>query len=313
VARCLPAATPTGKFNGTMLFFGAGSTGTSTIGSLCEKAGRVSRHGPWWQTLIARSPSAFWAETQKYGYDCQSDGHESDIISPTEALKYKPVGVPLPLILLNSRPLFPWAVSRIKEALSASVEEVQRAAHPDASGKSSEARQGTLKESFQLAAKVQAAPSPAAGLESFVVGMATQRHAKHSLVLRSGPNTPLLDATTSHGLAILGTYLGLPQNVTLSLHAHQHQDVIHLAEGTAELLRGVLPRQSARPQRSLRTTTQGSITVTADEVAEVVAAALLNWQPLQPESKATFRELLEAHNWIMPAGFCACPPGTVSV
>ena len=103
VARCLPAATPTGKFNGTMLFFGAGSTGTSTIGSLCEKAGRVSRHGPRWQTLIARSPSAFWAEMQKYGYDCQSDGHESDIISPTEALKYKPVGVPLPLVRLFER------------------------------------------------------------------------------------------------------------------------------------------------------------------------------------------------------------------
>jgi len=316
------------------------------------------------------------------GLGCASDGKEGVLLSPTAALRYKPESMQLPLVLLNSRPLLPWAISRLKEALSASRKDVQLAVHVNASA--------TQRESFQLIANVRAAGSPAAGLQRFIVGMAMQRHLKHELVLQSRPqlDIPLLDVTTAEGLAALGTYLGLPPNATLHSQAHQHPDLLGLKSGTAQVLAGVLPRRRAvvpasppppppsasspppsarvvpssplpseagthlapaevhrgksseaspsiarfdlassgtspppaaaqqpHPKRSMITTkaSEAAATVSAADVAEAVTAALLNWQPLHPESKASLRELLEAHNWTLPAGLCACPRGMVAV
>jgi len=173
------------------------------------------------------------------GLGCASDGKEGVLLSPTAALRYKPESMQLPLVLLNSRPLLPWAISRLKEALSASRKDVQLAVHVNASA--------TQRESFQLIANVRAAGSPAAGLQRFIVGMAMQRHLKHELVLQSRPqlDIPLLDVTTAEGLAALGTYLGLPPNATLHSQAHQHPDLLGLKSGTAQVLAGVLPRRRA--------------------------------------------------------------------
>eukprot|EP00965_Chrysotila_dentata_P236003 6201087-Pleurochrysis_carterae.AAC.1 len=195
-----------------LLFLGAGSTGTTSAAHLCEISGRRSYHRPIWQGQLQDKLFPDFHYRWKR-YECFTDGLESYLVDPAKLDTELPkagmgfkVGV---VYVLNSRPLFPWLVSRLAHTLSVDPQITTTGEHLWAAVK---------RDGF-------------AGVNTYLRELISMRSAKHQLILNyirraqwqqnstQGGTVFLLDATTEAGQETLAVKLGLPSNTSVRLYS----------------------------------------------------------------------------------------------